>query len=147
MPMFTMFLMGLSVKPSHLPLRMLPAKAAHLVEYLVNLGNYVNAVDFDGLGFRSTEGDVKHGAIFGDIDLVAVEHGVTAGGEPDSSASCQKSLRVSVGDAVLGIIEEDADCFCVNLSPRVGSSAKSGLMVVVFVPRRALRGISMRRDR
>jgi hypothetical protein len=52
----------------------LVGEAAHLVEHLMDFGNDVFAVEDDGLGLGCAQGDVKDGAILGDVDLLAGEH-------------------------------------------------------------------------
>ena len=63
---------------------------------IVDLGNDVFAVDDDGFGFGRAEGDVEDGAIFGDVDLLAGEHGfgVLRAGRILRRAAT-RSLRVS----------------------------------------------------
>ena len=78
MPMLTTLRIGLPVCPFHSPLRTRLAKAGHLVEHGMHLRNDVDAVDLDRLALRGTQGDVQHGPILGDVDLVAAEHGVDA---------------------------------------------------------------------
>ena len=54
---------------------------------------------------------MQHGALFGDVDLVAPEHGVDALAQPDSSANCSNNFIVSSVIAVLRVIEQDAQGF------------------------------------
>ena len=63
----------------------LPVAAAHAVgegrhrvEHGVDVGHDVLAVDHDRRAARGAQGDVQHGPVLGDVDLVAAEHGVDA---------------------------------------------------------------------
>ena len=57
-------------------------EVGHLVEHRVNLGHDVLAVDYDRRAARRAQRDVQHGAVFGDVDLVAAEHRVDALAQP-----------------------------------------------------------------
>ncbi len=76
MPMLTTFRMRLPVCPFHAPLRICSANCRHLVEHGVNLGNHIHAIDEDLRALWSAQRDMQNGALFGDVDLVAREHGV-----------------------------------------------------------------------
>src|SRR6202000_2799328 len=51
-------------------------KIGHAVENFVNFRHHVLAIDVDGGIARRAQRHVQHGAVFGDVDLVAAEHGV-----------------------------------------------------------------------
>ena len=53
-------------------------EGSHLVEHGMDFGDHVFAVDDNGGVPGSTEGNVKDGAVFGDVDLLAAEHGADA---------------------------------------------------------------------
>ena len=59
--------------------------------------------------FRGAEGGVQHGAIFGDVDLVAAEHGVDAAAQAALFGQAQQEAERFVGDAVFGVIEVEAE--------------------------------------
>ena len=78
MPMLTTLRMRLPVWPFHSPLRTRVGEGGHLVEHGVDAGDDVFAVDDDRFAFGRAQGDVQDGAVLGDVDLVAAEHGVDA---------------------------------------------------------------------
>ncbi len=51
-------------------------KGGHLIEHRVHAGHHVFAIDHDGLALGRAQGDVQHGALFGDVDLLPAKHGV-----------------------------------------------------------------------
>ena len=53
--------------------------------------------------------DVQDGAVLGDVDLVAAEHGVDARAQAGLLGQLQQQLERLVGDAVLRVVEEEAD--------------------------------------
>ncbi len=108
MPMLTMFLMRLPVKPFHSPRADAVGEGGHRVEHLVHLGHDIHAVDDDLLALGRAQGDVQHGAAFGDVDLVAAEHGVDLGAEAGLLGELDEQLEGLVGDAVLRVIEVEA---------------------------------------
>jgi hypothetical protein len=89
----------------------LAGEGGHLVEDIVDGGDYVFAVDDDGLGLRGAEGDVKDGAILGGVDLLAGKHGFAVLGEPGLLGELEEEGEGLVGDAVLGVVEEEAGGF------------------------------------
>ena len=95
MPMLITLRMRLPVWPFHSPLRTLLAKAAILSSTRVDLRHDIFAVDQDRCVFGRAQGDVQHGALLGDVDLVAAEHGVDVLGRPAAAASSSSSCSVS----------------------------------------------------
>src|SRR5215472_3698224 len=73
-PTLITFRMGFPVWPFHWPLRTLMAKLCHALEYSVNLGHDVLAVDDDRCGPRRPQSDVQNCTLLRDIDFVATEH-------------------------------------------------------------------------
>ena len=51
---------------------------------------------------------MQDGAVFGDVDLFAAKHGVDARLQARFLGQLQEQLERLIGDAVLGVIEEDA---------------------------------------
>ena len=51
---------------------------------------------------------MQHGAILGDVDLVAAEHGVDAPAQVGLVGQPAQQRQRLVGDAVLGVVEKDA---------------------------------------
>ncbi len=83
-------------------------EGGHLVEHRVDCRDYVLAIDQDGFSFGGAQGDVEHGPLFGDVDLVAAEHGVDALPQAGFLGELQEKLARFVGDAVLGVVEKEA---------------------------------------
>jgi hypothetical protein len=52
--------------------------------------------------------DVKHRALFRDVDLVAAEHGVDTIAQPRLFGKLKQQFQGFVGDPVLGIVEIDS---------------------------------------
>ena len=109
MPMLTTLRMRLPVWPFHAPLRTRSEKAAILSSTAWTSGTTFSPSTMIGCAFGSAQGDVQDGAVFGDVDLVAAEHGVDAGAEAGLLGQLQQQLQRLVGDAVLRVVEEEAD--------------------------------------
>ena len=75
------------------------------------LRHHVLAIDQDGRILRGAQRGVQDGAFFGDVDLVALEHGVDARAKAAFVGELQEELERFVGDAVFGVVEEDAEGF------------------------------------
>ncbi len=75
----------------------------------MDLRHNVHAVHDDGLPFGGAQGGVQDGPLFRDVDLLAAEHGVDALPQAGLLRQLQKEPERLVGDAVLGIVEADAD--------------------------------------
>jgi len=71
----------------------------------------VHAVNLDPLASGRAEGDVQHGAVFGHVDLPAGEHGFDAFSQAALLRQGEEPLQGLVSDAVLGIVEVEADRF------------------------------------
>ena len=117
--------MRLPVWPFHSPLRNPVAEVGHLVEHGVDLRHDVLAVDDDRRALRGAQGHVQHGAVFGDVDLVAAEHGVDARAQAGLLGQSKQEPERFVGDAVLGVIQVEADGLDRQPLAAFGSSAKS----------------------
>ena len=83
-------------------------EVGHLVEHGMHLGDDVLAVHDDGSVFRRAQGDVQHGAVFREVDLVPAEHRVHALAQAGFGRQLHEQLEGLVGDAVLGVIQEEA---------------------------------------
>ena len=108
MPMLTTLLIRFPVCPFHSPLRTRSAKAAILSSTACTSRHDVLAVDHDRGPFRGAQGHVQHGAVLGDVDLLAAEHGVDPRAQTALVGQLQQQLERLVGDAVLRVIEIDA---------------------------------------
>ena len=76
MPMLTTFRMRLPVWPFHAPLRTRLEKSAILSSTACTSGTtFLPSTRMVAL-FRRAQGDVQHGAVLREVDLVAAEHGV-----------------------------------------------------------------------
>ncbi len=123
MPMLMMLRMRLPVWPFHAPLRTLSEKADILSEHGVHAGNDVFAVDHDRFAFGRAQGDVQDGAVFRDVDLVAAKHRFDVLLQAALFGELEEQLERFIGDAVLRVIEEDADGF--------GGVARAALRILV----------------
>ncbi len=108
MPILTTFLMRLPVWPFQAPARTRVGKFGHLVEHGMHLRHDVLAVHRDRRPLRRTQRDMQNGAVFGDVDLLAAEHGVDARAKPRLVRQIDKQLQSLAGDAVFRVVEEDA---------------------------------------
>ena len=86
-------------------------EGCHLVEHLVDAGNNVLAIDNDGFAFGGSQGDVQDGAFLGDVDFFSAEHGVDALPQAGFLGQLEEELAGFLGDAVLGVVEEEAGRF------------------------------------
>ena len=71
MPTLTMLRIGLPVWPFHSPGTDPVGERGHPVEDLVDLGHHVDAVDDQRGVPRHPQRDVQHGAVLGDVDVLA----------------------------------------------------------------------------
>ena len=83
-------------------------EVGHLVEHGVDLGDNVLAVHDDGSVLRRAQGHMQHGAVLREVDLLPAEHGVDALAQAGFRRQLQQELEGFVGDAVLGVIQEEA---------------------------------------
>ncbi len=83
----------------------------HLVEHRMHFRHDVLAIDDDRRSLRRAERDMQHGAVFGDVDLVAAEHRVDARAQPGFVGEFEQQLERLVGDAVLRVVEKEARGF------------------------------------
>ena len=109
MPMLMTLRIGLPVWPFHSPLRTRSREVGHLVEHGMHLGHDVLAIHDDRLPLGGAQGHVQDGALLGDVDLLAPEHGVDTGSQAGFLGQLQEEPQRLVGDAVLGVVEVDAD--------------------------------------
>ena len=77
----------------------------HPVEHGVHLGDHVDAVDDQRRVLGHPEGHVEHGAVLGDVDVVAAEHGIDPPAQPAGLGQGQEEADRLVGDAVLRVVE------------------------------------------
>ena len=80
----------------------------------MDFGDDVFTVDFDGFGFGGAEGDVEDCAVFCGVDFFAGEHGFGVLLEAGLVGEVDEELEGFVGDAVLGVVEEEAAGFGVE---------------------------------
>ena len=65
---------------------------------------------------------MQDGPLFGNVDLVSAKHGINTGPQTGFLGQLQEEFERFIGDAVLGVIEVDAD--------RLGGKALSAFGVV-----------------
>ncbi len=80
-------------------------EACHRIEHLVHVGHDVMAVDKNARILRCPQCDMQDGTLFGDVDLVATEHRVTAFGDAALLRELQQQTNRLVRDAVLRIVQ------------------------------------------
>ena len=108
MPMLTTLRIGSPVWPRHCAGAHAVAERAHPVEDLVDLLDDVDPVDDQRALARHPQRDVKHGAVLGDVDVLAAEHRVAALGEPALLGQRDEQRERLVGDPVLRVVEVEA---------------------------------------
>ena len=81
-------------------------KSGHLVEHGVDSRHDVLAVHDDGLPAGARSADVKDGALFGAVDLLAAKHCVDPLAQPGFLCELEQQLDRLVRDAVLRVVEE-----------------------------------------
>ena len=86
-------------------------KIRHLVEHGVDLRHHVLAIDDDGCSSRRAQGHVQDSAVFRDVDLLAPEHGVDAFAQPGFLGKLQQELEGFVSDAILRVVQIEAQRF------------------------------------
>ena len=70
-------------------------EVGHPVEHRVDVGHDVLAVDDDRRASRRAQRDVQHGAVLGDVDLLAAEHRVDARAQAGLLAPAAAAARAS----------------------------------------------------
>ena len=90
-------------------------KLGHAVEHGMDFWNDIRAIDFDRRRAGSTEGGVENGAILGDVDLVATEHGVNLPAQTGSIGEIDEASDRLAGDQVFRIIQEKPGGFKLEL--------------------------------
>ncbi len=125
MPMLTTLRIGLPVWPRHSPERTRSQKSRHPVERLVHLLDDVDAVDDERALARHPQRHVEHGAVLGDVDVLAANIASRRSSTPRSRASSPSSISVS---SVIRFFEKSRwrpAPSATRRSPRSGSAAKS----------------------
>ena len=84
-------------------------ESAHAIEDRMNLRDDVFAVDDDRGSPRRAQRDMQHGAALGNVDLLAAKHRVDALAQARLLGELDEQLDGVVGDAILGVVEIDAD--------------------------------------
>ena len=91
MPMLTTLRMRLPVWPFHAPLRTRSAKSAILSSTAWTSGTTFSPSTTIDAPLRRAQRDVQHGAVLGDVDLLAAEHRV----DPLAQAGLLGQLRAA----------------------------------------------------
>ena len=67
----------------------------------MDLRHHVLPINRDGGAFGRAQGHVQHGAIFGNVDFFALEHGVNARAQIGFVGHLDQEFKRFVGDAIL----------------------------------------------
>ena len=108
MPMLTMLRIGFPVCPVPGPASDAAAEVGHAIEDGVHGGDDVLAVHHHRRPFRRAQRDVEDGAVLGDVDPVAAEHGFDPGAQPDLFGQTDEQCQGLVGNPVLRVVEINA---------------------------------------
>ena len=81
-------------------------KGLHVLEDRVHLGHDICAVHDDGTIGAVAQRDVEHGALFGDVDLVPVEHLLGPAFEIRLPGEVAQELHRLLGDAILRVVQQ-----------------------------------------
>ena len=84
-------------------------EGAHLLENGVDFGHDILTVHFNGSVGTISQGHMKNGSVFGNVDFVALEHLLDEGFDLAVFRQLEEKLQSLVGDEVLGKI--DQHCF------------------------------------
>src|SRR5579872_4799437 len=80
-------------------------KLRHLVEHGVNLGNHVQAIEEDLRSLWSAQRDMENRPLFGDVDLVASEHGVDVLAQAGLLRELKEQSCRFAGDSIFRVVE------------------------------------------
>jgi hypothetical protein len=86
-------------------------KRGHSVQNLVHTGHDIHSVDHDGTAAGGAQRYVENRPVFSAVDLVAIEHRVDPLPQSGFLRKLEKELKRLAGDAILRVIEIDADGF------------------------------------
>src|SRR5258708_10915431 len=84
-------------------------EVGHPVEHCMNFGHDVLSVNNDRFILRSPESHVQNRPLLGDVDFLAAEHGINSLSQAGLLGELEKEIKSFIGDAVLGIIEVQAN--------------------------------------
>jgi len=85
------------------------AKLCHALEYSVNLGHDVLAVDDDGCALRRPQSDMQNCPLLRDVDFVATEHRIDLILKTAFLGQLNQELYRLVGYAILGVVKVKAN--------------------------------------
>ena len=108
MPMLTTWRMRLPVCPFHAPLRTRSAKSAMRSSTSCTCGTTSSPSTTIDAPLGARKRHVQHGAILGEVDLVAAEHGVDAVAQSGCFGKLHEQVERLVGDAVFRVVEVEA---------------------------------------
>ena len=98
----------------------------------MNFRHDVLAVHENARTFGRPQRDVQHGAIFGDVDLLAAEHRLDPRLQSGFLRQLQQQLERFVGDAVLRVIQEQSGGLEGHSLPALGIGGEQFLEVQAF---------------
>ena len=78
---------------------------SHLIEHLVHVRHDVDSVDRHHRALRGTERNVHHGAVLGDVDVLAGEHRIAARFDPRRFGQLDQRRQDTIVDAVLRVVD------------------------------------------
>jgi hypothetical protein len=81
-------------------------ETAHQPQYALYIGHDILAVHVNGMAGAVAQRGMQGGAPLGEIDLLAAEHAPDRGGQPGLYGQGHQQLDGFIGDAVLGVIEQ-----------------------------------------
>ena len=77
----------------------------HLLQHPVHVRDDIDAVDDETRPRRHAQRDVQHGAVLGDVDVLAAEHGVDPRPQPAGLGEVEQQFQRLRVDPVLGVVE------------------------------------------
>ncbi len=99
-------------------------KGRHFIEYGMHIGDDVFPVNENSGVFGCAQCNMKDRAIFGDVDFVTAEHRIDVGLQAGFFGEGEKKLQSFVGNAIFGIVEENAERFSGKLFAALGILGK-----------------------
>lgn len=84
------------------------AKALHLIEDLVDIGDNIFPVDMNNRIAWSAQGSVKNSAIFGDVDRFSGEHSFDGSAEVGLVSEVEEESENCIVDTMFGVIQVDS---------------------------------------
>lgn len=90
----------------------------------MHLGDHVFAIHNDGRISRRPQGDVQNRSFLGEVNLFPAKHSVDSFPQSRFLREFEQQLECLVRDAILRVIEIEAQCFQSQTSPSLGIVGK-----------------------